>query len=387
MKRTLIITFALLGLGSSLCPTSAQTVNAQPNNLSLQLEVKRAIDRGTAYLVKTQDDGGWWSDEAYPAVTSLATRSLLAKPGKPSPTEKIAIDKGLSYIRASAKRDGGIYRTGGLQNYNTAVSLTTLAFLADPQDDKIILKARNFIAQGQQDYGESGDADTPLDGGIGYGNSYTHSDMSNTLLALESLYHSEYITKDQPAVNVKRLNWEAAISFLQSCQNLPSHNKEPWASADEANKGGFVYFPGDSKAGEMKLPSGRVALRSYGSISYAGLLSFIYADLSKDDERVVAVKTWLAQNYTLEENPGMGPQGLFYYYHTMAKALTMAQIDRLGTADGKQHNWREELSKKLINLQREDGRWENDNGRWWEKEAALTSAYVLLALETLYPKL
>jgi squalene-hopene/tetraprenyl-beta-curcumene cyclase len=31
---------------------------------------------------------------------------------------------------------------------------------------------------------------------------------------------------------------------------------------------------------------------------------------------------WLRGNYTLEENPGMGPQGYFYYLHLMTKALT-----------------------------------------------------------------
>ena len=51
--------------------------------------------------------------------------------------------------------------------------------------------------------------------------------------------------------------------------------------------GGFIYAPGRSMAGETNLPSGRVALRSYGSMSYAGLLSYIYADLKRDDPRVV----------------------------------------------------------------------------------------------------
>jgi squalene-hopene/tetraprenyl-beta-curcumene cyclase len=71
------------------------------------------------------------------------------------------------------------------------------------------------------------------------------------------------------------LNWSAAIQFIQRCQNLPTHNPEKWASDDPQNKGGFIYAPGESKAGQTNLPSGRVALRSYGSMSYAGLLSYI----------------------------------------------------------------------------------------------------------------
>ena len=81
-------------------------------------------------------------------------------------------------------------------------------------------------------------------------------------------------------------------------------------------------------AGERKSDDGQVALRSYGSMSYAGLLSFIYAEMDKNDERVMAVRSWLNDNYTVKENPGMGPQGLFYYYHTMAKALSLFRIER-----------------------------------------------------------
>ena len=41
----------------------------------------------------------------------------------------------------------------------------------------------------------------------------------------------------------------------------------------------------------------------------------------KDDPRITAAMTWLKKTYTLDENPGLGKQGLFYYYHTFAKAL------------------------------------------------------------------
>ncbi|MBI2946506.1 MAG: hypothetical protein HYY23_02600 [Verrucomicrobia bacterium] len=94
-----------------------------------------------------------------------------------------------------------------------------------------------------------------------------------------------------------------------------------------------------------------------------------------------AVSDWLRRNYTLDENPGMGPQGLFFYYHTMAKALTLADVDQLETASGQKVNWRKDLALRLINLQKGDGSWVNDNGRWWEKEAPLVTAYAIISLE------
>ena len=174
------------------------------------------------------------------------------------------------------------------------------------------------------------------------------------------------------------------MKFLSRCQNLEETNDQEWASNDPKNKGGFVYTPFDSKAGEHTTPEGRTALRSYGSMSYAGLLSLIYAKLGPEDPRVIAVKEWLGKNYTLDENPGMGAQGLYYYYQTMAKALSAANINMLQLENGKQADWRKELANRLLSRQRENGSWVNDNGRWMESNPVLVTAFTVLSLEQIY---
>ena len=180
------------------------------------------------------------------------------------------------------------------------------------------------------------------------------------------------------------LDWDAAISFVSKCQNLPQTNKEEWVSGHKDDRGGFVYFPGSSMAGERDNQDGFKALRSYGSMSYAGLLSFIYAEMDKDDPRLIAVQDWLNANYSIEENPGMGQQGLFYYYHTMAKALSLSGINTLKYPDGKEVDWRIELAMKLLNLQDSKGFWANENGRWWERDPILVTSYALLSLERVF---
>ncbi|MBB5032199.1 hypothetical protein [Prosthecobacter vanneervenii] len=97
-----------------------------------------------------------------------------------------------------------------------------------------------------------------------------------------------------------------------------------------------------------------------------------------------AALEWLGNNYTVDENPGMGAEGLFYYYHTMAKALATAGIDQLKTKSGAV-NWTAELSHKLIILQNSDGSWANTvSGRWMESDPVLVTAYTVLALEQVY---
>ena len=352
-------------------------VEVPVRNESLRNEISRAIDRGTDWLSKNQSAEGWWSTTDQPAVTALALVALNPQKETRSPKFAENFRKGYSFLKKYVQPDGSIFNTEkGLANYNTSIGLLAFAARGADADRPIILNARRYLIGTQVDQGEPGRVDTPFDGGIGYGSKYKHSDMGNTLAALEALYASRLFVADSP--NEPKLNFEASRQFLANCQNLPSHNKQEWVSGDAKNLGGFIYYPGHSMAGSNVLASGRVALRSYGSISYAGLLSYIYADMDKNDPRVKAVVKWLDENFTLDENPGMGAQGLFYYFHTMTKALTLAEIDTIG---GKP--WREPLALKLLNLQKSDGSWQNDNARWWEKDQPLVTSYCVITLRLL----
>ena len=352
---------------------------------ALKAQVADLIKKGTNWLESSQDKDGWWSTTDHPAVTGMALVALKGDPsGKYDSNDQKAVKQALKYIDSCYHEDGGIHNIG-LVTYNTAICLMSLAAVNDPDLNDRILKSRQYLIKMQGDFGEKGILDSPMDGGIGYGSSYEHSDMGNTLQALEALYYSRHVAQDKPASDGQELNFEAAIKFLQNCQNLTSVNKQEWASDDEANKGGFVYYPGSSKAGEYKDPvTGRVALRSYGSISYGGMLGYAYANLKKDAPQVQAVMDWLQQNYTLDENPAMGLQGLYYYYHTMAKALTIYGIDTLELKDGRKIDWRKDLVATLAKNQNADGSWINDNGRWWERDPALVTSYVVSTLEKIY---
>ena len=358
-----------------------------PANGSLQHEVQRAIDRGTEWLVKHQDTNGFWSTADHPALTAYALVALRGD-SSVSKSKEAASRRGNEFILSCVKPDGSI--SGPKQelvNYNTAVSIMGLLAATNANFKPIILKAREYLIGTQNDLDEPGKTDSVFDGGIGYGSKYKHSDMGNTLAALEAIYYSRQLVQDEKPAGGRDLNWPAVVQFIQNCQNLSAYNKQPWVSDDPVNKGGFVYYPGQSMAGETNLPGGRVALRSYGSISYGGMLSYAYAQLKKDDPRVRAVSDWLRRNYTLEENPGMGPQGLFFYFQTMTKALSAYDVDSLETADGKSVNWREQLALKLLNLQLADGSWVNANARWWEKDAVLVTAYALISLEMMQRRL
>jgi squalene-hopene/tetraprenyl-beta-curcumene cyclase len=202
--------------------------------------------------------------------------------------------------------------------------------------------------------------------------------LSNTQFALEAL-HDAGVDCNDPA-------FQAALTFLARTQNHAATNDQPWAGDD----GGFAYTAankGESMAGEYVAPDGRRMLRSYGSMTYAGLKSMIYAGLTKDDPRVKAAFDWITKNWTLDENPGMraasadvAKQGLYYYYYVFAHALDAYDQPVITDAAGQKHDWRVELIAKLASLQREDGSWTGEK-RWMEDNPVLTTAYVVLALE------
>jgi squalene-hopene/tetraprenyl-beta-curcumene cyclase len=361
---------------------SSNTPLAFPQNVSVRHELEHAIERGLLWLSTNQNANGWWSTPDQPALTALA---LSAWQGQPKNRERAdstpGIRRGYEYLLSCVQPNGSIHRSN-LVTYNTALSMMALVAARRPEHEPVLRKARQFLVGLQRDFGVKGQTDDVFDGGIGYGSRYEHSDMGNTSAALEALHYTKYLIADRPLADSTDLNWGAAVAFLQNCQNLPGRNQQPWASGEPKNKGGFIYYPGHSMAGgETNATTGRVALRSYGSISYAGLLSYIHADLKRDDPRVVAVFDWLRSNYTLTENPGMGPQGLYYYFHTMTKALSAYGARELELANGQKVDWRRELALRLINLQQRDGSWSNENGRWWEKDPALVTSYAVLSLE------
>lgn len=318
--------------------------------------------------IKGQADDGSFSGSTGPAVTALVTTGLL-RHGRTvdDPTVKQA----LAYIEQFVQPDGGIYQLESRhRNYETSLAVMSLTEAnKDGRYDQKIDRATKFLKGIQWDEDEGKERSDLAYGGAGYG-SHSRPDLSNTSFFIEALREAG-VSEDDESI-------QAALVFVSRCQNLESeHNVTPFATKNP--DGGFYYTSaagGSSQAGET--PSG--GLRSYGSMTYAGLKSMIFAGVGPDDPRVKAAVDWIRQHYSLQQNPGMGDAGLYYYYHTFAKALDALGTDQLTDDQGNQHDWRTELINHLAELQDSDGSWVNGNPRWLEGDRNLVTGYVLLAL-------
>jgi squalene-hopene/tetraprenyl-beta-curcumene cyclase len=353
-----------------LLTTTAATAKDAPSSKVDRAKVAEAINKAADFLKHAQANDGSFSSASGPGITAIVGSALIRSGRTP---QDPVVANALHYLENNIHEDGGIYQKGSThKNYETCLALV---FFSDANKDhrynKIIADAEKFVKKEQWDDDEG---KTPADlsyGGAGYGSS-SRPDLSNTAFLVDAL-HSIGRGADDPAI-------QKALIFVSRCQNLESKdNTSPFAA--KVNDGGFYYTV--AAGGGNPEPAGKTAdggLRSYGSMTYSGLKSMIYAGVNKDDPRVKAAHEWVTKHYTLDENPGMGGNGLYYYYHTFAKALDAMGEPTIVDMSGKSHDWRADLAGTLIAAQNSDGSWINKAPRWMEGDPNLVTAYGLLCL-------
>jgi squalene-hopene/tetraprenyl-beta-curcumene cyclase len=342
---------------------------------------KSLADKGLNFLkTQQQPDGGWQQQNQPPGVTALVLRAFVLHPDYTAQTP--LVKKGFEKLFTYQLDSGGIYQDS-LANYNTAIAVSAIAAAKEPAFKERLdrgvayLKGIQWQPGLKGPKGETIDEKNPWYGGWGYGR-HARPDLSNAQFSIAAL-HDAGLKSDDPA-------FKAAVAFLSRTQNNSETNDQAWAVDD----GGFVYSPADggqSEAGDFVGPDGKRVVRSYGSMTYAGLKSMIYAGLKKDDPRVKAAVEWIQKHWTLDENPAMrelGPdkakQGLYYYYFVYAHALRAYGEPTLTDAQGVAHDWRKELIEKLAASQKPDGSWSGEK-RWMEDSPVLATAYAVMALE------
>ena len=366
---------------------------AEPIDASTKERGRAVVDRAIEYLNTQQDpnSGGWGHNPDgpnFPAITGLVINGMLLDP-RIDPSNPV-VDRGLEYILSFAQIDGSIH-DGMLPTYNTAICISALSQARTHRADSALASGIAFLKTVQYhnrntggieapDFNEPVAEDHPYYGGVGYGK-HGRPDLSNLSFFLQAMHDAGVSTED-PA-------YKRALVFLSRVQMNDETNDMHYA--DASNQGGFIYatvpnaesidsIPGQSQAGDMveTSPDGGsiTRLRSYGSMTYSGFKSLIYADLSPDDPRITAAWRWIESNYSLEENPGMGDQGYYYFLCAMGRALDSWGADRVG-----EHDWRADLVDTLEELQREDGSFAIKHERWMEDNATLITAYALIALQ------
>jgi squalene-hopene/tetraprenyl-beta-curcumene cyclase len=351
---------------AGLLGLSLQSANGEVDSTSSAVELET---KAVNFLRPRQgNDGSWSGDTKEPGITGLVVTALL-RSGRVTPDDPVV-------ARALAYLERYVGPKGGLSEAPHSVYATSVAIMAfqvankGGRYDRIIKGGQQFLKSTQWDETEKKGRETDFYGGAGYGGRNSRPDLSNTSFMMEALRDTG-LPADDPAL-------QKALVFVSRCQNLKSEfNDQPWAG--KVNDGGFIYTAangGSSVAG--KTDDG--GLRSYASMTYAGLRSMIYAGLTADDPRVKAAQDFIRKHYTLDENPGLGQRGLYYYYQTFAKTLTLLGKPVFIDSSGGEHDWRADLVAALAKRQAASGAWVNSTAGFLEGDANLVTGYGLLAL-------
>ena len=373
MKKKLLVMTFLSGLFVSQHAGFSLAQESDTRRvIALDVEAQSRMERAAvAFLRQSQGADGSFSSQAGPGVTGLVAAALLSIG---VPKDDPMVDKAIVYLLNTKRPDGGLYAEGSRHaNYETCLAIMALSKTNEQgQYDGVLQGAQRFVKGEQWDEGEGLGPKDPAFGGAGYG-SKSRPDLSNTSFFIEAL-RSTGVEESDPAI-------QRALAFVNRCQNLESPaNDTPFAS--KLNDGGFYYTPaagGDSMAGKDEATGG---LRSYASMTYAGLKSMLYAGVGPEDFRVKAATKFLKKNYSVTSNPGMGPAGLFYYLQTMSKALAMVGAETFESDTGSR-SWRSDIHEQLQKTQKVDGSWTNPEPRWMEGDPNLVTGYALLTLANL----
>lgn len=342
---------------------------------------RKCYDAAARWLIKQQHDNGGFGElrgqKGEVGITAIVVKALAQAPQRLREELAPTLSKATSFLVGTQQEDGSfVLGRAGIPAYRTSVVIMGLCAVDKQKHAAAIEKAVAYLKGAQIDEAEGFKSDDVRYGGFSYGpvkggrgrRGGPSADLSNTAMALAAL-HEAGVAKDDPV-------FKRAMTFLRRCQNNSETNDG--AGFTPKDDGGFVYNP---------VAGGKQAPDSYAGMTYSGLLSLVYAGASPEDPTVKAATSWIAQNYTLEENRGLGARGsrhgkqagLYYYYFSFAKCLQHLGQPKLETAKGEQ-TWARDLFDVLRARQREDGSFKNADQTWWEGNPVLATAYCLNAM-------
>lgn len=349
-KDTYRIWIAIIGLMFLITPIisvvgTAQTSETTDHAAEARADIQKALDW---LRTRQMDDGSWLASVG---VTSMGVMAFTnGGVGSDDP----AVVNALNYIIDEKTADGS-FTSGTNVVYETSLAIVALTSTRNPEYKDDVEAAVRFLETAQKTEDNS-DEDWWV-GGIGYGGD-GRPDLSNNQFAVMA-FHSAATVYD---IDLDESTWNHIETFTTRCQNHQETNPE-WAAYDD---GGFMYFPGYSHAGEDT---------SYGSMTAAGIWCYVLSGVDKDDARVEAAANWLEENHKFTENPGIGQTGLYYYYWTYARAMTLYG-EPLG-------NWYNGFLSAISERQLEDGSWINsESDWWWENVPEVATLYAVNALES-----
>ncbi len=399
MKRLTAAGLCLLGLSGAVAGEGAADGAAAGGAAAvkeLPARIRAARLAGEDFLAGSQDEKGAWGivdpevrdTPGYYSDTGITGFALVALAGAKDPARHAAVvGRGLAYLMGRRQEDGAFAEADeNFVNYCTAMTLMALAEIDPKKYGEEIRGAARYIAASVRD---TADAIDDFGGVRYYPENGRVADLNNTVYAAAALRRAEALgIPTDPKV------YRAIETFASRVQNLEKTNDvlaRVKRGVRDEDRGGFCYHVQETKANAGKpvsLPGGARAFSSYGAMTCAGILAYHHAGVPPEDPRIAAAWEWLERHYTLETHPGFAPgddpargqEGLYYYYHVLARACRVHGRHVVRTPAG-ERRWGEDLARRVLAAQSPDGSWVNASPRWFEGARPMTTALAIAVLD------
>ena len=283
--------------------------------------VQRSIDRGIAYLRKTQGNRGGWEEYGGQScgLSSLCTMALLnAGVSRDDPD----IVRAMRYLRGFEPKE----------TYSVALQTLVYCQLGAAGDLPRIRRNVEWMIRSQKQVG------TPdRIGSWDYGGGRGSGDPSNAQFALLAL-------------------GAAQDRGIEIASEVFQRSYDYWINRQQS-EGGWAYGRGRRTSGSMTcagIASVIIAGNRLGTDASANQIRCCGGG-SQDEDAIEAGLGWLARNFTLQVNPGGDSMTKFYYLYA---------LERVGRLSGRRfigdHDWYREGAEYLISIQDEfQGFWSN----------------------------
>jgi len=344
MNRTIICCACLLA-GMLVSPLRAQNGGLSKEKVSL------SIMKAQRYLKSQQKNDGSWDDggQYKVGVTSLVVMALL---NSQMPVTDPAIQRGLAFLRSIPPERWEVATER--ETYELSLLLMALVAADDAADNNRISRLAARIEDGQLTGGpNAGSWSYFLDGGNQGG------DRSNGQFAILALREAAHY-----GVPVRRETWEKARRHWKDSQNLD---------------GGWGY----SGSGGFQDPS-------RGSMTVAGIATMVITEtmlgeggdtidccaVKEPDESLQRGIDWLARNFAVGTNPGLGPMNVLYYLYGLERAGRLSGRRFFGD----NNDWFRAGAEYLTSQQSARGSWSGVGQLEHSGDHVLSTSFALLFL-------
>jgi squalene cyclase len=297
--RLFILLAGLLLILAADAPAQQQVRRAE-----LSPKAEAAIDRGLAYLAKTQNPDGSWDNRNPVGVTSLALMAFMVKGHFPDKEPHgTTMAKGVGYLLQSARTGKG-YLGKSMYDHGLATLALCESWGESARSDEIrdaIKQAVAVIVKSQHP-----------GGGWRYQPDGSDRDISITVMQIVALASAKEAGILVPDETVTR-----ALAYVKSCQNA---------------NGGFGYR-GPSDPGFARTAAGVLSLQLCGERN------------SKEVQRGLQYLRSLPESK-------FNPQYMWYFYGHYYAVQAMYQA-----GEGDYQAWYPKISDSLVAAQEKDGSW------------------------------